>query len=113
MTGLAHLLTDTITLWRATGHDDTGTPIFAAPEAIPGRWEDRAVQFSGPAGELRVGRAKVHLGEDTVSPGDWLAFGNHLAEPDPRAVYWAGAVGGVTDVANPGRTITHRAAVLL
>lgn len=103
-------LLQTLTWWRATGHDDTGKPTFAAPVHIKGRWEAHTRRFADDQGELRAARAGVRVDRDIASQ-DWLAQGAQTAL-DPTAVSGAWQVQEFQKVPDWDGTSYDRVALL-
>jgi len=71
-----HLRED-ITLWVASP-DEFGGFTFSAPQALMGRWEERAELYIDSKGQEAVSKAVVFLSAD-VTVGDFLYHGESVA----------------------------------
>lgn len=68
--------TQLCTLWKSTGNDIEGNPVFSEPEEFLCRWEDRAQKFQEHAGDERISTAVIYTQEhDLISIGDFAAEG--------------------------------------
>lgn len=77
----------TATYWSATGTDTFGKRIFAAPDVIKVRWEDRITLVANNQGQELVANVEVWLQADyTAKNGDYIALGNHSTVSDPLTV---------------------------
>lgn len=75
-------LNQTITYWPPIGEDEYASPIFGAPQVIPGRWEDRMDQVRSPTGDLINSKAMVWL-DIEFDIGGYLALGDHTGQVSP------------------------------
>ncbi len=71
--------------WAFTGYDNHGQPTYAAAVQIACRWVDSHEEIINAKGEKQISNATVMVGVDTP----------------PDGVLWLGAIGGLTDAANP------------
>jgi hypothetical protein len=74
-----------ITYWHPTGTSDAfGAVVFAAPQYLRGRWEDKTDLVRSKTGEEITTRSRVFLPQD-ISIDGYLFLGQSLAT-DPRTV---------------------------
>lgn len=73
------------TYWAPTDTYEMGDPVLTAPVLILCRWQDVAVNFRSPAGEVMVSSAVVYSDRQLATQG-WLALGDHTAVASPRGV---------------------------
>lgn len=73
------------TYWAPTGGYVMGDPQLAAPVLIACRWQDVAVNFRTPAGEVMTSSAVVYSDRQLATQG-WLALGDHTTSGTPRGL---------------------------
>lgn len=96
---------DTITYWATSGATDRfGKPVFSAPVALIGRWEDRIENVQGKTGDVYISKARVFL-KDQIAIDGYLFRGTSIAV-DPTVVQNAGevqALGSMPDLRSTQR----------
>lgn len=74
----------TATYWGSPTPNGSGGFSYAAPVTLNVRWEDKAVQYSDPSGEINVSKSEVFVPSD-VEIGGYLYLGTSV-NADPTAV---------------------------
>ncbi len=73
-------LREDVTHWPVTGTDGYGGFTYGSPVLEKGRWQDKNELFVTPDNEEVMSTAIVYLNTD-ISPGDYLAQGDHATVP--------------------------------
>ena len=104
---LLRKLREDVTHWPVTGTDGYGGFTYGTPISLKGRWEDKNELFVTPENEEVMSSAIVYLNTD-ISPGDYLAQGDHATVPIANPT-----TAGGRRIRNYGKVTDLRAVVAL